>query len=157
MGKILRYGLVALLLIALGAGAVLLVQYLASDRMAMTELPKAATPDATVVGKMVEGYPREAPLWEGAQVVSSDHVDFEGFEVYDLLLVTNDPLDRVLNGYLTTLQKSGHAIRQRNVSATMVSVEASTSAYCATFLFSQNTLNQTEIATSIRLAHKKSQ
>jgi hypothetical protein len=120
----------------------------------MTELPKTATVDAPVVGDMTDGYPRAIPLWEGAQVASSDHITSADFEVYDLILITNDPLVEVLNGYLTTLQKAKYAIKQRDAGQDMVSVEASTTAHRASFLFSRNNLNQTEITISIRTYHE---
>ena len=114
------------------------------------EGPKVARVGANVIGELAEGYPEAVPLWEGATVISSDHVMRMDFDVYDLTLVTSDPFAEVLNGYLTALQKAGYAVRQRDIGSEMTSVEASTTAYSVTFVFFQNEIKRTGITASIR-------
>jgi len=132
---------------------VLLIQTLINPSRGLEQIegPKIATVTATVVGDLVEGYPSAVPKWDGATVVSSDRTQQMDFDVYDLALITNDPFDVVLNGYLTGLQKEGFSMRQREISSVMTSVEASTTAHGATFVFytDENT-GQTGITASIR-------
>ncbi|MCL2491646.1 MAG: hypothetical protein FWE87_02710 [Coriobacteriia bacterium] len=115
-----------------------------------SDLPKTARVGATVIGELSEGYPEAVPKWEGATVVSSDHVMRTDFDVYDLTLATDDPFDVVLNGYLTALQREGFSIRQRDIGTIMTSVEASTTVYSATFVFFTDEIDRTGINASIR-------
>jgi|GEM_PF-1812178 len=114
------------------------------------EGPKTARVGANVIGELSEGYPDVVPLWEGATVISSDRVMRTDFDVYDLTLTTSDDFDDVLNGYLTALQKGGFSIKQRDIGSEMTSIEASTTAHGATFVFFRNELKQTGITASIR-------
>jgi len=138
------------LIAALILGVALFYYYRATTTFPETDLPKTARVGAAVIGEMDEGYPEAVPKWEGATVVSSDHVMRTDFDVYDLTLSTPDPFDEVLNGYLTALQREGFSINQRDVGDIMTSVEASSTRYAATFVFFMTELNETGITASIR-------
>ena len=144
------FGIIAVLAILLFAAILLLTTRNTTGMSTSATLPKTARVGAEVIGELAEGYPEAVPKWEGATVVSSDHVIRTGFDVYDLTLATSDPLDVVLNGYLTALQKEGFSINQRDIGDIMTSVEASTTLHAAAFVFSRNESNQTTISASIR-------
>jgi len=114
------------------------------------EGPKIATIGASVTGQLADGYPSAVPKWEGATVVSSDHAQRLDFDVYDLTLSTSDPLDEVINGYLTGLRKAGFNAKAHDINPIMTSVEASTTQHSATFVFFTDETGQTGITASIR-------
>ncbi len=137
----------ALLVVLLGA---LIVWRSATGSLEQIEGPKMATVGAQVNGQMMEGYPQAVPKWEGATVVSSDHVMRTDFDVYDLTLITTDSFDDVVNGYLNGLQKAGFNRIPHDIGTMMTSIEASSTEHAATFVFFTDDSGQTGITASIR-------
>ncbi|MCL2024785.1 MAG: hypothetical protein FWG78_03290 [Coriobacteriia bacterium] len=124
-----------------------------SPQLEAVEAMRTAELDAPVNGMLAEGHPRAVPLWAGATVVMSDRIMRHDFDVYDLVLVSDDPFKMVLDGYIVALQREGFNVTQRDIDARMTSVIATNTAYDATFTFTTNVDNRTEIITSIRIHH----
>ena len=143
-----------IVLAGIGALVIVIICFFAfhdpSSRMQQIEIEQGARVGAQVIGDLAEGYPTAVPKWEGATVVSSDHVLRSGFDVYDLTLVTDDDYDEVVRGYLTALQKAGFSCKQSEIGSHMDSIEASTTVHSASFTFFRNELNRTGITASIR-------